>query len=134
MADINLYPTPPASWRQLILLDDEACILASCDSIFCTKKLRETGILEFFPLVESIFPNIVELKPGHPEIRIHKISPVYRGLSGYYDFSFIRTDIDTRLPILWTIYDFTRLYEDYYKNLQQKHDIEMARELLEMKF
>lgn len=116
--------------RQLILLDEDGFILASCDSIFSTKNLRKEPIFKYFPLVESIFPKVVTMDLNEPKLRFSKIETTYSSLNGYYDFTFMRTDIDNRNPILWTILDYTRLYEDYHRSQQERQELAIARELL----
>ena len=116
--------------RQLILLDEEGFILASCDSIFSTQKLRRYPVFKHFPLVESIYPKVVTMGLNEPKLRFSKIETTYEGLNGFYDFTFMRTDIDHRNPILWTILDYTRLYEDYYRSQQERQELAIARELL----
>jgi len=117
-------------WRQLLLLDDDGFIMASCDSIFSSKSMRDNPVFVYFPLLESIFQDILQLQPHDSEIRFSKVESTNKCLPGFYDFTFYRTDIDSSLPILWTIYDYTDLYEDYMRYQQRKHEILLAQELL----
>ncbi len=116
--------------RQLILLDENGFLLASCDSIFSTKNLRREPVFKDFPLVESIFPKVITMGLSDPKLRFSKIETTFGGLNGFYDFTFMRTDIDHRNPILWTILDYTRLYEDYYRSQQERQELAIAKELL----
>ena len=116
--------------RQLVLLDEKGFILASCDSIFSTQKLRSEAIFRHFPLVESIFSKVITMDLNDPKLRFSKIETTYKGLNGFYDFTFMRTDIDYRNPILWTILDYTRLYEDYHRSQQERQELAIAKELL----
>ena len=116
--------------RQLILLDDQGFIIASCDSIFSTSKMRDESVFKDFPLVESIFDLAKKMKPNEPKLRFSKIETTFKELNGFYDFTFVRTNIDHRRPILWTILDYTRLYEDYHRTQQNRQEIAIAKELL----
>lgn len=118
--------------KQLILLDKNGFILASCDSIFSTNDLRNEPIFNHFPLVESIFPKVISLRLNEPQLRISKIELTYEGLNGFYDFTFMRTDVDSRNPILWTILDYTPLYEDYHRSQQERQELAIAKELLQI--
>ncbi len=117
--------------RQLILLNDDGYIIASCDSIFSTQELRDRPIFYYFPLLESIFDSITKLKPHSPALRFSKVEPTFPELSGFFDYTFIRTDIDRDLPIMWTINDYTHLYNDYQRTQQQLNELELAKQLLE---
>ena len=117
--------------KQHILLDDKGFILASCDSIFSTKNLRNKPIFTHFPLVESIYIKVISMGLNDPKLRFSKIESTFEGLDGYYDFTFVKTDIDYRNPILWTILDYTMLYEDFHRSQQERQELAIARELLE---
>jgi len=116
--------------RQLILLDDEGRIIASCDSIFPTLDMRDEPVFKHFPLVESIFGIAKNMKVNEPKLRFSKIETTFKELNGFYDFTFIKTDIDSREPILWTILDYTKLYEDYHRSQQERQELAIAKELL----
>lgn len=116
--------------RQLILLDEQGYIIASCDSIFSTLEMRDEPVFKDFPLVESIFELAKNMKPNEPKLRFSKIETTFQELNGFYDFTFVRTDIDHRSPILWTVLDYTRLYEDYHRTQQNRQELAIAKELL----
>jgi hypothetical protein len=127
--EINEFGEKTA-WRQLILLNEEGMILASCDSLFDSQAMREEPIFEMFPLLESIYDDIRALQLHEQPLRISKVETTFPPLKGFYDFTFERTELDSRNPILWIIYDYTRLYKDYFNHQQKKYELELAKELL----
>lgn len=117
-------------WRQLILLDADGYILASCDSLFCTQDLRIEPIFRNFPLLESVFNEINCLEINGVPLRFSKVETTFPPLQGFYDFSFERTELDSSKPILWIVYDYTRRYQNHLNFQQKRYELELAKELL----
>jgi len=123
-----------SKFSQLILLDDHAKIVSSCDSIFPTTQYQEQAVTEWFPFMESIFPSLLDLKPNFPEIRFSRVETPLESLSGNYDFTFTRVILEGKQLILWSIFDYTDLYE-YFKEFQQRrNELEIHRQMLEQRY
>ncbi len=122
-----------SKFSQLILLSDEAHIISSCDSIFTTKELENIAVTTWFPFLESIFDYLMQLTLKSPEVKFSKIETPISQLPGIYDFNFSKILIDEQELLLWTIYDYTNLYEDFKNYQQRKNEYEILREILEMR-
>lgn len=123
-----------SKFSQLILLDDEANIVSSCDSIFPTEQHKNKPVTEWFPFLESIFSSLLELKTDTPEIRFARVETPLDTLAGNYDFTFTRVELDGQELILWSIFDYTDLYE-YFKEFQQRrNELEIHRQMLEQRY
>ncbi len=132
MQKIEKYKSQKLShFNQLIILNDEGNILDSCNSIFEVGPFQDRPFTQYFPFLESIFPNLLELQIDSPELRFTKIEAPIAALPGIYDFTFTRMSIDGRQVILWSIYDYTNLYEDLRQYQQKRNELEIHRELLE---
>ena len=80
-----------SKYSQLILLDTDAYIRSSCNSIFSTHSLPSGAVTQWFPFLESIFPELLGLQPEDPELRFVKIETPVAEMPGIYDFSFSNT-------------------------------------------
>jgi len=120
-----------SKFSQLILLNKQATIVSSCDSIFNTTSLKDKPVIDWFPFLESIFTNIWEMTSNESNISFNKMETPIPQLPGTYDFSFSKTIIDKKELLLWCIYDYTDLYEDFKQFQQRKNELEIHRETLE---
>ena len=117
-------------FNQMLLLDENAYIVESCDSLFSTTNLRNRSVLEWSPFVESIFGYLISLKAGTPEILFSRVEQPNENLRGFYDFTFASLDIENKKYILWTIYDYTSLYRELQINQQKRHELEIQKQNL----
>lgn len=120
-----------SKFNQLVLLNDKGYIVESCDSIFDASSKKEISVLEWFPFLESIFPILLDLKKGDPDLKYTKMTRPLLELPGYYDFSFSKVAFEKEDFILWSIYDYTSLYEDFIEYQQKRNELEIHRQLLE---
>jgi len=97
-----------ANAQQTILLDANAYILSSCDSLFSTEKLRFQPVTAFSPFLESIFPVLQHLTNPMQFPRVEMPTDF---LLGVYDFSFQKIMKAGQPYIKWTIWDKTQTYE-----------------------
>ena len=135
--DINLNYTnlkkdngSNADFNQMLLLDEGACIVESCDSLFSTSQLKKEPVLNWSPFVESIFSYLISLKAGTPEILFSRVEHPNENLKGFYDFTFAPLKIKGKKYILWTIYDYTSLYTELQINQQRRHELEIQKQNL----
>jgi hypothetical protein len=119
-----------SKFSQLLLLDEQANVISSCDSIFSAHQFSENHLVKSFPFLESILPSLRKLPVGS-DVHFSKIQTPLDVLPGIYDFSFHKIQIEDYGHILWGIYDYSDLYEDYKQFQQRKNELEMHRELLE---
>lgn len=120
-----------SKFSQLILLNKQAVIVSSCDSIFDTIPLKDKPVIDWFPFLESIFTNIWETASNQSNISFNKMETPIPQLPGTYDFSFSKIIIDKEELLLWCVYDYTDLYEDFKQFQQRKNELEIHRETLE---
>lgn len=117
-------------FNQMLLLDKNAYIVESCDSLFSTKNLKDQSVLEWSPFVESMFSYLINVKEGTPEILFSRVEQPNKNLSGFYDFTFATVKIKEEKYILWTIYDHTTLYTELQINQQKRHELEIQKQNL----
>ena len=120
-----------SKFSQLILLNVDAYIVSSCNSIFPTHELIDTPVNSWFPFLESIFDYLYQLQANSSEVKFSKIETPIRQLPGIYDFTFSKVIIDQEELLLWAIYDYTELYEDFKHYQQKKNEFEILMETLE---
>ena len=111
------------SAMQCIYLGQEGNVIYSCDRIFPASPHAGSGFafLEHFPLLESIFSDLLTLKLGSQPVVFKAVHSTFPKLPGYYDFSFEMV-FDKPLPIiLWIIYDRTDDYINHQK-IQQAYN------------
>ena len=123
-----------SKFSQLILLNHQAHIVSSCDSIFDTRPVRKEPVTDWFPFLESIYPNIWQLVKDQSNITFNKVQTLIPQLPGFYDFSFSKVTIGGEDLLLWSIYDYTDLYEDYKQFQQRRNELEIHRETLERRY
>lgn len=105
--------------------------VVSCDSIFPIQRLFPQSAVDWYPFLESIFPSLLEMKPGSPELRFTRIEPDKEELPGIYDFTFMAVETDGQEQILWSIYDYTWLYEQFRELQQRRNELEIQRHQME---
>ena len=120
-------------FSQLILLDEHGYVTDSCDTIFPTHQIRSKPIFEWFPIIESIFSELLLLNLNESELRFAKVEKPSNFLSGFYDFNFSKVIFKNKEQILWSIYDFTNLYKDFIAYQQRINEIEIRKQLAESK-
>ncbi len=122
-----------SKFSQFFLLDDRAQLLASCDSIVATQHLPQRPVTDWFPFLESIFQQVKSLQVDTAEIHFQKITIPHHQLPGIYDFSFRRIQLREGAFLLWRIFDYTALYEDLQHYQQRRNELEIHREMLELR-
>lgn len=120
-----------SKFNQLILLNQQSLIVSSCDSIFNTVPFKDKPTIEWFPFMESIYPEIWKMVSKQSNLSFNKMETPIPELPGTYDFSFSKMRIEGEDLILWCIYDYTDLYEDFKQFQQRKNELEIHRETLE---
>ncbi len=123
-----------SKFSQLILLNEQAQIVSSCDSIFTASTFKNDQVTDWFPFMESIFPSLWSMMTNQPNISFNKMQTPIPELPGIYDFTFSKVSIEHEAFILWNIYDFTDLYEDFRQFQQRKNELEIHRETLERRY
>lgn len=118
-------------FNQLIFLDKDSYVLKSCNSIFDVKALENKSANEWYPFIESIFQDVWKLDE---QIRFTKVETTLKELPGTYDFTFARIVLDGKEALLWSIYNYTELYNDLKKFQQSRNELEIRRELIEKKY
>ncbi|HHH50526.1 MAG TPA: hypothetical protein ENK52_06075, partial [Saprospiraceae bacterium] len=120
-------------FSQLILLDECGYVTDSCDTIFATHQLRSQPIFEWFPIIESIFDELLQLNLNESELRFAKVEEPSSFLAGFYDFNFSKVFFQNKEQILWSIYDFTNLYKDFLQYQQKLNEIQIHKQLNDSK-
>lgn len=120
-------------FNQMLLLDENARIVESCETLFNTEKLHRLPVVKWSPFVESIFDYLLTLKSGSPEILFSRVEEPLPELQGFYDFTFGAITIHGKKYIIWTIFDHTNLYKELQRTQQRMHEIELQRQNLDYK-
>ncbi len=100
---------PRASVSQQLFLDEKGYIVESDDRIFPAWLFKERAVTEWLPFFESIFHILQSLSLRDQELRFERVNPGMAPLTGYYDFSFLKVEMDNRIFIVWSVYDITAL-------------------------
>jgi len=74
---------------------------------------------------------IRRLQINEPEVAFGGVETVFKGLSGIYDFAFVRMNSGSGDFILWIIEDQTKGYLEKISKQQVKNEILIAKELLD---
>ncbi len=116
-----------AKFCQVVLVGKDGTFAGSCDSIFQTQNLRNLPVQSWFPFLESIFSMLYGLDK---ELVFAKVESPASFLPGCYDFTFSNVTIDEKDFLLWEVYDYTTLYEDFRQYQQKRNELEIQRQLL----
>ncbi len=122
-----------AKFCQILLVREDGYLVESCDSIFSTTNLKDTRVPEWFPFIESIFDSLCHLSINDKEMLFSKVEVPADFLPGYYDFTFSKILVDNVEFILWEIYDYTTIYEDFRNYQQKRNELEIQRQILTLK-
>lgn len=109
--------------HQVILMDEKGAIYESCDSIFDSNTLIGSPLSEHIHFFESELNTILNSKAS--KITFEKIKLTFEYLPGYYDFIFSKQEFDGNQIIVWEIYDYTRIYEEFAIVQQLQNEIEI---------
>lgn len=123
-----------SKFGQLILLNEQAHIISSCDSIFETHSFQGSPVTDWFPFLDSIYSSIWSTLSTQSNISFNKIETPVPQLPGIYDFTFSQLEIEQHIFLLWSIYDYTDLYEDFKQFQQRRNELEIHRETLERRY
>lgn len=128
-------PNNDDTFNQLLLLDGNAQIVESCDTLFDTQtnKIFKQPATIWSPFIESIFSYLWTIKAGTPEVLFSRVERPLDQLQGFYDFTFSTIIIENNKYLLWTIFDYTPLYEALQRNQQRVQEIELQRQSLNSK-
>lgn len=121
-----------ARFCQVILIGIDGNLVESCDSIFNTAPLAQYPVAEWFPFIESVFYSLKGLNIGDDNLLFSKVEKPAPFLQGYYDFSFSKIEMKEQEYILWELFDYTILYEDFKRYQQKRNDLEIQRQLFEL--
>jgi len=129
MIDLQQYKSNKlAKFNQLIVLDLSGKMMQSCNSIFDATIFQNQNILSAFPFIDSIFEIIKGLKVTDSELLFSKVEQPSVYLKGFYDFTFSKLLWNKETFILWSIYDFTALYQDLIDYQQRRNELEINRQ------
>lgn len=115
--------------HQLIAFDLNGTVLSSTDVIFDAFDLIGTDLKERFPLIESIFDQLVALSVETGEICIDKVRSIVDRLAGIYDYKFTAKLAGGVKLIVWHIYDKTTFYEKVEAEQQRRQEILIRKEM-----
>lgn len=111
--------------KQTLLINKEAILLHSCDSLFETINLRNRNIIPYFPFLESVFEDLVRRLKADGSIIFSGVETKHPFLPGYYDYIFNLIYKNKKEVIEWQILDTTIAYNDL-KTQQQNHHNQKA--------
>ena len=106
--------------KQTLLINKDAMLLHSCDSLFATDNLRNRNIIPYFPFLESVFEDLLKRLKMDGRIIFKGVETKHSFLPGYYDYVFNLMYKNKKEVIEWQILDTTIPYE-MLKTTQQNH-------------
>lgn len=107
--NVALQLLPKTTICQQLFLDSEGYIIESDDKIFNAFRFKEKSVCDWLPFFESIFPLLESLTLHDHEIRFEKVFPDTGPLKGFYEFAFIKVELDSKIITVWSIYDVTAI-------------------------
>ena len=125
--------SPNKKIHQVILLDKKGNVAYSCDSIYKASRFIGKKIINQIPFLESIFHKLVELDASSSTIRFSRLENPLPNVKGAYDFTFSYMPTEDGEFILWSIYDYSFLYENIKNSQQKRHEIEILKETMSNK-
>jgi len=108
--------------KQTLLINKDAVLLHSCDSLFETIKLRNRNIIPYFPFLESVFYDLFNRLKVDGRITFSGVETKHPFLPGYYDYIFNLINKNQKELIEWQILDTTTAYNDLKKQQQSHHN------------
>jgi len=108
--------------KQTLLLNKDAMLLHSCDSLFATPEFLNQNIILHFPFLESIFDELLERLKEETYIIFRGIETKHPFLPGYYDYAFSLVDANDTSLIQWEIIDETEAYNAIKVKQQSKNE------------
>lgn len=104
--------------KQTLLLNKEAILLDSCDSLFATHELINENIIPYFPFLESIFQDLLHRLNLESDVRFLGVATKHTFLPGYYDYTFNLISKNGKKIIQWEILDATDIYNNQKRQQQ----------------
>ena len=120
------------SFCQCILLDEDARVIDSCNSIFDVSIIADKPVYHTFDFFLGLYNSLYLNNPINTDIRFSKVNAPHPLLQGTYDFTFTNILVKHQHYLLWQIYDFTELYEHYKHYQQRKNELEIYRQKVEL--
>lgn len=117
-----------SSYLQTIILDKNGFIKDSCDSLFDSSVFKDKSIGNYFYFLASELPSIIASEAN--KITYNQMQTTQACLPGFYDFVFSKILIEEQEHILWEIYDYTNVYQEYVKVQQIKNEIDIHEQFL----
>ena len=106
--------------KQILLINKNAVLLHSCDSLFATDNLRNRNIIPYFPFLESVFDDLFNRLKVDGRVMFTGVETKHSFLPGYYDYIFNLIRKNKKEVIEWQILDSTNTYNEL-KVVQQNH-------------
>lgn len=108
--------------KQTLLLNSNAMLLHSCDTLFATDQLMNESILPCFPFLESVFEDLLVRLKTESTIIFKGIETKHAFLPGYYDYVFSFNQLGENTVIQWQIVDETEIYNALKIVQQSSHE------------
>lgn len=108
--------------HQQILLDQNANIIESDDTLFPTRALYQRSIRTVSPFLKSIWNDVLQLKLGYEEIHFPCVETDFVAQKQWFIYSFSKIILNNEIAILWTIVDYSNMYHSDIQSQQSKYD------------
>ena len=106
---------------QLCILDRRGFVVYSCNTLVNFDRYKVLSTLDYFPLLESIWADVMQLDKKNP-ISITRLELDLNEKLGYYDYHFEPYPEDNNL-IAWYIIDQTSTYSAFQNLIQQRNEM-----------
>ena len=117
-----------SNFHQSVLLDSKGIIRDSCDSLFDSSIFKSKSIGNYFYFLASELPAIWVSEAN--KITFSQMQTTQDCLPGFYDFVFSKVLIKDQKYVLWELFDYTHIYEEYLKVQQIKNEIDIHKQYL----
>ncbi len=107
--------------HQIVLIDDKGRLFESCDSIFDSSEYIGLPLEDHFYFFESELVNFQ--KSAATKTKFEKVKVNFKSLPGYYDFVLSKIDVNGQNCVLWEIFDYTTIYNEYLIIQQLRNEI-----------
>lgn len=118
-----IMPLTQIKCRQVLVLSESGCILSSEGGLL--PDICPHTTINSFPLVESIFPSLMQLPDEAFPFEIKNVMGCGTLLPGFYDFIFLRSKDGF---IEWQIIDRSDQYEKIQAERQFEHEAYLQQE------
>ncbi len=108
--------------HQQILLDQNAHIIESDDTLFSTRSLHDNSLKATSPFIKSIWEDVLRLRLDYEEIHFPCVESDFMAQKQWYIYTFSKIILNNEIAILWSIVDYSNMYHSDIQSQQHAYD------------